>query len=104
MMEYLYFIVIALIILLWLDHTLKTKVYSKCLHAFCSKKIYFWIVILILFFIFENIAINRWLLVYPNKIAGIYLGFKVPIEELLFVISWIFLVLVPWEYFKKFLR
>ncbi len=101
MMEYFYFDIIVLIALLSINSILKTKVFQKSSCLFCSKRIYFWIVILTMFFTFEIIAINRWFIVYLDKISGIYLGFNVPIEELLFVIFWVLLTLIPWEYFKK---
>ena len=99
MMEYFYFDVIAILFLLLVDYFLRTGVVR-----WSKSSVSFWVVVIVMFYIFESIAIDRWWRIPFETTSGIFLGFGVPLEELLFTIFWVLLVLVPWEYLKKNVR
>jgi len=99
MMEYTISVIFGIIILIILDYFLKTEVLKPN-----KGKIIFWSCGIIFWYLMELVAMNRWWVVFPKSISGIYLGFGIPIEELGCLIFWYLLILVPWEYFKKIIK
>jgi len=97
MIENTIFIIAALIVCIILDQVLKTKILNKGWP--------FFVLLTALWYVPEIMAINRsWWWINPDFVSGINIGFNIPIEEFLFLPLWLFIVLIPWQYFKKYIK